>query len=201
MAKKAPNQTVCVIDHDDDTLVISTVDRKWINRLSRLETDGHATELEPSIAGTREWELESVSMLRLPFHRATREWTPEQRQAVRERLAGVRDVVKTKETEVAPAKPKKGAKPVAKTTAAKTDGKVTKPTTKPAPTEKKRPGRPPKSFVVDDETEIPEDELVEDEFEDVEELEDDEEEEVIVKKPAGKKPAPAAPKVRKPIRK
>lgn len=183
MAKKAEpkeeiiKQTVIIIPEDDDIATISTYNRKWINKLLKLEEEGHATEVEASEEDAREFELDK-SMIRIPFYREPRVYTEEQREAARERLVGVREAVQ--------ASKKKLAKKAGKGKAA------------PAPAPKGKPGKPAKKAKVlepEPEDEIDdEDEDVDDEIED--EIED-EEPEVVVKRPASKKPVSKGKPVKK----
>lgn len=184
MSLKEPvvKQTIIVLPQDaDEPAEISTFSRKWINRMNELVEMGLATEMEPAIEGATEFQFDR-SLLRMPFYRKPRTWTEEQRDAARERLAGVREAVKAsrksskadegedeeEEEEEAPRKAKKFAKqPV-----------------KQAKQVKKFGGPAKKSRQADDEDlDLEEDEELEEEP-DIE-LEDDDEE-VVVKKPAKK---------------
>ena len=82
-------QTIIAIDHEEEMVEVSTNDRKWINKMIKLEGEGHAEELEASIEGNREWEAE-IGLFRLPFYRKPRTYTKAQRKAAGERLGKVR---------------------------------------------------------------------------------------------------------------
>jgi hypothetical protein len=72
---------------------IATSRRKWINRLEALETQGLAEEVESSVDGAREWEMnQDEVIIMLPF-RKPREMTNKQKEAARKRLAKVRERV------------------------------------------------------------------------------------------------------------
>ena len=86
------SQTIIVIDHDEDMVEVSTNDRKWINKMIKLEEEGHAEEVEASIEGNREWEAE-IGLFRLPYFRKARTYTKKQRAEAGKRLAGVREKV------------------------------------------------------------------------------------------------------------
>ena len=125
MAKvRTEKRTIIIIPEDpEEFAACNTFDRKWINKFEKHVEEGHAEEVESSVAGAREFEFER-SMLRIPFYRKPREWTEDQKEEARERLAGVREAVakqrlKTKKaaTKATTAKGKKAA-PVAKKPAA-----------------------------------------------------------------------------------
>ncbi len=158
-------QTIIAIDHDEDMVEVSTNDRKWINKMIKLEDEGHAEELDASIEGNREWEAE-IGLFRLPFYRKPRTYTKAQRKAAGERLAGVREKVAAKraadadeeEDEVEEEAPKKKA-----------------------PAKRKKPVRRKKKAApepVEEEEEV-DDEDLEDEIDDDEEEEEDEPEVVV----------------------
>lgn len=203
MAKSAVRQTVIVIPEDGEGMVqVSAVNRKWINRLEKLESEGRGvTEVATSVSGAREFEVER-SLIPLPVYRPGphRVWTDEEREAARERFAAVREAVKAAKEEEAAAAAKKSKKTTAKPAAAPAPAASKKPAAAVAEAPAPRTGkgrdkpRPEPEPVVKSKKrpviEEPED------FEDAEELEEeefgeeDEVEEVVVKKPAAKKPAP-----------
>jgi len=104
--KDQPKETYIVFNDSDEYAEVTTANRKWINRLTRLVEDGHAEEIEPHVDGARSFVLPK-SLIHPPFYRKPREYTKEQIEAARERLAAVRTA--TQET-----KPKKAAKAAAK---------------------------------------------------------------------------------------
>ncbi len=89
------SQTVVAIDHDEDMVEVSTNDRKWINKMVKLEAEGHATEVDSEIEGNREWEAE-IGLFRLPFYRKPRTYTKKQRADAAKRLGSVRKKVAAK---------------------------------------------------------------------------------------------------------
>jgi hypothetical protein len=82
-----PKHVVTVVTiFSDGTAEVSTTNRKWANRLAKLEQKGYAQEVESATMG-RHFVLEA-NMFRPPFHREnTREWTDEEREAARVRFA------------------------------------------------------------------------------------------------------------------
>lgn len=195
MPKEKPvRQTIVIIPEDEELAEVSTFNRRWINRMDRLTDEGKAQEVEATIDGAREWQFDK-SLIKLPFARNPREWTADQRQEARERLAAVREAVKASKAPVKKGKVSKAAAPA--------------PTTKTlVKTKAKAPAAPaPKSKVVvhpdrheigkmvggkklakvmeeDDETQF----AGEDEEEEIEEEAEEEElEEVVVKKAPAKK--------------
>lgn len=158
-------QTVIVIPSGDGMAGVSTSSAKWIRRMEKLEKAGHAEEVESSVEGSREWECDK-KLFRLPFFRKPREWTDEQKEAARERLAGVREAVKASRGKVAK---KATAAPSKGVAAALKKGKKAS-----APIEE------------DEEIEEEEVEIEDDDLEDELDLgeEDEDEEEEIVSKPA-----------------
>jgi len=87
------DQTTTIMFNDADPDVeICTANRRWINRMEQLVEQGHAEELEPTEKGHRDFAM-SKKLIRIPFYRKPREWTEEQREAARERIAGVREAV------------------------------------------------------------------------------------------------------------
>lgn len=158
MAKKV-KETVIIVPNADEMAGILTSSRKWINRLEKLEAAGHAEEVESSVSGAREWEIDK-SLIRLPFYRKPRTYTDEEREAARERLVGVRAAVQARreeDEEEAPKKKKKAKK-------------------------KKAKPKPVEVEVEDEDEDWEEDEDIEDDDLD----EDDEEEVVVVKKSKSK---------------
>jgi len=162
------SQTFIAIDHDEDMVEVSTNDRKWINKMIKLEDEGHAEEVEASIEGNREWEAE-IGLFRLPFYRKPRKYTKKQRAEAGKRLAAVRTKVAAQraadaeddedEEEEAPKKkaPAKRKKPV----------------------RRKKKAAPEPIEEEDDDDEDLEDEDIEDEIDDDEEEEEDEPEVVV----------------------
>lgn len=186
-------RTIIIIPEDGDTASISTFNRKWTNRLVKLEEEGVAEEVATSIEGAREFELPK-KLIRIPFNRQPREWTEEQKEEARERLAGVREAVKASKTAAA----KKAGKATAvkgkagTTTAVATKAVAAAPakgkakaTPPPAPVKKGKKAAP----IIEDEEDFEDEEGMEDE---IEEPEDEELEEVVVKAPAKKNGAKKA---------
>jgi hypothetical protein len=199
MKQPIVKRTVIVLPDDtDQPAVISTFNRKVINRMERFSEAGVAEEVQSSVPGAREWEFER-GMIRFPVYRAAREWTDEQREEARTRLAAVREAVReAKEAATRKATKAAGKKTATVAPAAKLPAKKV---AAPAPVSK-----PPKrgsKVAVEEELDDDEDEDVEAEDDDEEEIEDedeDEEEEVVVKKPMAKKPVPVSKPVAKPVK-
>jgi len=159
-------QTIIAIDHDEDMVEVSTNDRKWINKMIKLEEEGHAEELEASIEGNREWEAE-IGLFRLPFYRKPRKYTKAQRKAAGERLGKVRAKV--------------AAQKAADAAEAGEDEEEEAPKKKaPAKRKKKAPVRRKKKAAPEPvEEEEVDDEDLEDEIDDDEDEEEDEPEVVV----------------------
>ncbi len=96
MASDIVRQTVVIIpDRGNGKVEVSTFNKKWQNRMELLVEQGVATEVQTSVEGAREWEMDQ-SAVHLPGHKAGgRVWTEEQRDAQREaasaRLAAARE--------------------------------------------------------------------------------------------------------------
>lgn len=122
-------QTVLVIPQGGDRAQLSTFDRKWQNKMAAAVANGFAEEVESSVPGAMEFDFD-VALIRLPYTqpRAAREYTEEELEVVRERLAGVRASVLAAKQAAAKKAGKKTAAPAPKAAPVKA-GK------KPAPVE------------------------------------------------------------------
>jgi hypothetical protein len=160
------SQTFIAIDSDDDMVEVSTDDRKWINKMIKLEAEGHATEVDASIEGNREWEAE-IGLFRLPFYRKPRKYTKAQRKAAGERLGAVRAKVAAKRAADAEAE-------IEDDEDEEEEEAPKKPTRK-----KKAPARRKKKAAPEPVEEDDDDEDLEDEVDDDEDEEEDEPEVVV----------------------
>jgi hypothetical protein len=88
-------ETIVTI-YTDDTVEVVTTSTKWSNRMDQLVADGHAEEIETDMTG-KAYRM-GADLLKMPFYRKPREWTEEQKQAARERLAKAREQAKAKST-------------------------------------------------------------------------------------------------------
>ena len=91
-------QTVITIS-EDNMAEVSTTNRKWLKRLANLTDQGFAEEIESAMIG-KTFRFDA-KLLRLPFYREPREYTAEQRNAARDRLAKVREKAATKRAKAA----------------------------------------------------------------------------------------------------
>jgi hypothetical protein len=82
--------------YSDGMVEIITTSRKWINRMDKLVEEGHAEPVESDAIG-QVYRMDA-SLFKMPFYRKPREWTEEQKQAARERLAKAREQAKAKST-------------------------------------------------------------------------------------------------------
>lgn len=109
-SKDIVKQTVIMFYEDEDTASVMTANRRWINKMVKLEEQGHAEEVEAALDGHREFEMDK-SLIKIPFYRKPRVYTKAQREEARERLAKVREAVHGKPTKKKPVRKKKPAPP------------------------------------------------------------------------------------------